>query len=122
LSDARESRAHHAVVLAPAAALDLSALRRHVAPARGEVSALRGDGRHVSATAMRLLTGGSPVRTAPRCVGCNATGTTTRSDETIIMSLVFVAAGLPGGGRHYCRACLAKRDAFLAARAPRSDG
>jgi hypothetical protein len=75
------------------------------------MSPLRGDGRHVNGTAK-----GS--RTAPRCVGCGSTGTTTRTDEAIIMSLVFVAAGLPGGGHHYCRACLA----FLAARVPRSDG
>ena len=76
---------------------------------------VRGDGRHVNAPA----NGSRPV---PRCVGCGATGTTTRTDETVTLSLVFVAAGLPGGGHHYCRACLAKRDAFLAASAPRSGG
>lgn len=75
---------------------------------------LRGDGRHVNATMH-----GS--RTVTR-VGCGSTGSTIGTDEAFIMALVFVARGLPGGGHHYCRACLAKRDAFLAARTPRSDG
>jgi hypothetical protein len=111
-----ERRAPLAVELAAAAALDLSALRRDVARAGGAVPPVRGDGRHVNAPA-------NGSRPAPRCVGCGSTGTTTRTDETVVaLSLVFVAAGLPGGGHHYCRACLGKRDAFLATRTPRSDG
>jgi hypothetical protein len=58
----------------------------------------------------------------PRCVGCNSDGSSSRGDETLTTALVFVATGLPGAGHYYCRTCLAKRDAFLAARASRPDG
>lgn len=53
-----------------------------------------------------------------KCAFCDDTGRRIVNGYEVYLSLVYIAEGLPGGGRYACRVCLDRRDALLAAQTP----